>query len=236
MALYKADLHVHTVLSPCGDLDMSPINIVKEAKKKGINIIGITDHNSSLNSAVIRDLARKEGIFVLTGMEVTSKEEVHSLAFFENDFLLSEFQSFIDDSITKIPNKVDKFGYQLVVNEKEEIVSEVDYLLIIAINKSIEEVEKEVHRLGGIFILAHIDKKKNSILSQLGFIPSDLNIEAIEFSKNVNIEIFLKEKKYLEKYKYIQSSDAHYIDDLGSVFSVIECEELSFQTIKKFFR
>jgi PHP family Zn ribbon phosphoesterase len=215
---------------------MSPVNIVNEAKNKGLDIIGITDHNSTLNAGVTRDLAEKEGIFVLTGAEVTSKEEVHSLAFFENDLLLAEFQSFIDASLRKIPNNVDKFGYQLVVNENEEIVAEIDYLLILAINKSIDDIEKEVHRLGGIFILAHIDKKKNSILSQLGFIPTDLTIEAVEFSRYANIDVFLKEKQYIEKYKYIQSSDAHYINDVGTVYSEIECEELSFQAIKNCFR
>jgi len=234
--MYKADLHIHTVLSPCGDLEMSPVNIVNKAKERGLNIIGITDHNTSLHAALVRDIAKREGIFVLTGVEITSREEVHCLGFFETDSELEEFQNFLDKAIMKIPNKPDKFGYQVVVNEQEEIVNQIEHLLIVAINKSVEEIEKEVHRLGGIFILAHIDKKKNSILSQLGFIPTDMNIEGIEFSKYANINGILTEKKYLEKYKYIQSSDAHYIDDVGSVFTIIDCDKLDFKSIKNWFR
>ena len=43
----RADLHIHTVLSPCGDLEMSPENILHFAQIQGLNMIGITDHNST---------------------------------------------------------------------------------------------------------------------------------------------------------------------------------------------
>lgn len=234
--MYKADLHIHTVLSPCGDLEMSPVNIVKKAKEKGLDIIGITDHNTTLHAALISDLAKREGIFTLMGAEVTSKEEVHCLAFFETDVLLAEFQVFLDDAIMKIPNDTEKFGYQVVVNEEEDIINQIDHLLIVSIDKSLEQIESMVHRLGGIFVLAHIDKKKNSIISQLGFIPDDLNIEGIEFSKHANIDEYVARKKYLEKYKYIQSSDAHYIDEIACVYTEIDCYELNFRSIKSWFK
>lgn len=48
MKWYKADLHIHSVLSPCGSLDMSPKNIVQSALDKELEIIAITDHNSTL--------------------------------------------------------------------------------------------------------------------------------------------------------------------------------------------
>ena len=83
MKKYRADLHIHTVLSPCGDLEMSPVNIVQKAKERSLNILGISDHNSTLHAPLIKKLAAKEGILVLMGAEVTTKEEVHCLCFFE---------------------------------------------------------------------------------------------------------------------------------------------------------
>jgi len=234
--VYRADLHIHTVLSPCGDLEMSPINIVNKAKDRGLDIIGVTDHNSTLHGALVRKLAEEKGIYTLTGVEVTSREEVHCLAFFENDILLQKFQQYIDKAIMRIPNNIEKFGYQVVVDEDEQIIEQVEHLLIVSIDKSIEEIEQKVHELGGIFVLAHIDKKKNSIMSQLGFIPADLNIEGIEFSKYANIKEYIGMNKYLEKYKYIQSSDAHYLNDVGSVYTEIECSKLCFKEIKEWFR
>ncbi|HKL33844.1 MAG TPA: PHP domain-containing protein [Tangfeifania sp.] len=104
MQQFRADLHIHTLLSPCGDVEMTPRNIVQKAKASRLDIIGITDHNSTKNALLVKKLAEKEGIFVLTGAEVTTREEVHCLAFFETEDQLSQFQQYIDENITKIPN------------------------------------------------------------------------------------------------------------------------------------
>lgn len=233
MTLYKGDLHIHTLLSPCGDLEMSPKNIIKKAVEQNIKILGITDHNSTRQCKIIEYLAKKESIFILKGVEITTKEEVHCLAFFENYEYLTKFQEILDKNLPDIQNNVDKFGYQIVVDFDENIVYEEEKLLISALNLTINQIEHLVHSLNGIFILAHIDKTKNSIISQLGFIPVDLNVEAVEISKNTNKAEFLNKNGYLKKYSFIQNSDAHYIDELGCVFTTFEITgEISFNAIK----
>ena len=62
MRLFKADLHIHTLLSPCGDLDMTPDEIVRLAKKCGLDIIGITDHNSTKHGKLAREYGRQAGV------------------------------------------------------------------------------------------------------------------------------------------------------------------------------
>ncbi|WP_282125570.1 PHP domain-containing protein [Marinifilum flexuosum] len=236
MRKYRADLHTHTVLSPCGDLEMSPVNIVQKASERGIDILGITDHNSTLHAPLIKELAAKEGIMVLMGAEVTTKEEVHCLCFFEDEIKLSEFQKYLDQHLPKIPNDENKFGYQVVVNEKEEIVDEVECLLISGLSQSIEEIERKVHDLEGLFIPAHINKMMNSIISQLGFLPTDLNVDALELSHHITKEEFLKKNKYLSKYNFITSSDAHYIENIGNTWTNFFMEELSFCEVRKALR
>lgn len=78
---YKADIHKHTVLSPCGDLEMSPINIVMQAKKKGLDMIAITDHNTTRQVAVYQKIGNDKGLLVIGGVEITTKEEAHVLTF-----------------------------------------------------------------------------------------------------------------------------------------------------------
>lgn len=236
MRKYRADLHTHTVLSPCGDLEMSPVNIVQKARERGIDILGITDHNSTLHAPLIKELAAKEGIMVLMGAEVTTKEEVHCLCFFKDEDKLSDFQKYLDQHLPKIPNDENKFGYQVVVNEKEEIVDEVECLLISALTQSIEEIERRVHELEGLFIPAHINKMMNSIISQLGFLPPDLNVDALELSHHVTKEEFLKKNKYLSKYNFIKSSDAHYVENIGNTWTNFYLEQLSFEEVKKALR
>ena len=223
---------MHTVLSPCGDLEMSPANIVRKASERGIDILGITDHNSTLHAPLIKELASREGIMVLMGAEVTTKEEVHCLCFFENEELLSQFQEYLNRHLPNIPNDTDRFGYQVVVNEEEEITDEIDCLLISGLNQGIEEIEKKVHALNGLFIPAHINKTVNSIISQLGFLPPDLKVDALEISQHTTKSEFLKKNKYLKNYNFIQSSDAHYIDNIGNAWTNFFMERRSFEEIK----
>jgi len=232
MNFFRADLHIHTVLSPCGDLEMSPGNIVSQAALNGLNIIGVTDHNTTRHCRLTAQLAEEKGIFVMYGAEVTTKEEVHCLAFFENTDALNRFQEFLDRNLPDIQNDPSIFGEQVQVDENENIVYEEKKLLINAISRSIEETEAFIHWLGGIFIPAHIDKMKNSIYSQLGFLPPDLNADALEFSKAADIGKFVKEHNELSGFTLIQNSDAHLPEDIGSAFTVFYINEPSFAEIK----
>ncbi|MGE4288034.1 MAG: PHP domain-containing protein [Salinivirgaceae bacterium] len=229
---YRADLHIHTILSPCGDLAMSPAVIIQEAKKKELQIIGITDHNTTLQAPLIQRLGKERGVFVMIGAEVCSKEEVHCLCFVPDETSRKQFQNYLNEHLPDIRNDINKFGYQVCVNEAEEIIYEEDRSLLSAINQSIEQIEQTVHQLGGIFIPAHINRPSYSIISQLGFIPPDLNVDALEISRHSSISDFKSSNSYLKNYPFIQSSDAHYRNDIGSAFTLLELSELSFSTIK----
>ena len=156
----RADLHIHTVLSPCGDLDMSPANIIGMALQKGLSLIGISDHNSTRQAPVIQQLGEQQGLRVLCGTEVNTAEEVHALAYFPTLERLTAFQHFLDLHLPDIKNNPDKFGYQVVVDAEEQITYEEERLLITALDVDINTIERTVHALDGIFIPAHIDKSR----------------------------------------------------------------------------
>jgi len=232
MNFYRADLHIHTVLSPCGDLEMSPVNIVSEAARKGLDIIGITDHNSTRHCDLITRLAAAKGIFVMQGAEVTTKEEVHCLAFFENTDALNRFQGFLDENLPEIYNDPAKFGYQVQVNEQDEVIYEEKKLLINAISKSIHELETFIHGLNGLFIPAHVNKAKNSIYSQLGFLPVNLNADALEISRVAASVEFFTGHPEIKSYSLISNSDAHYQNDIGSAVTNYYIETPTFEEIR----
>ena len=233
MKSYKADLHIHTVLSPCGDLEMSPANIIRFAKSKQLDIIGITDHNTTRQCDVVRDLGQSEGIFVLCGVEVTTKEEAHCLAFFETNESLEAFQQYLDAHLPQIKNNTDLFGYQVAVDADDNIFFEEERSLLSAIDQSIEKIEQKIHSLNGIFIPAHVNKSKNSVISQLGFIPSDLQIDALELSKHISREEFISKNKYLKNHTFIRSSDAHLTELIGETTTLFVMEAVNFEEIKK---
>ena len=140
MNRFRADLHCHTLLSPCGDIEMTPARIVRTALERGWDIIGITDHNTTVQGREIKRMVGDGEPYILCGAEVTTREEVHCLVFADNGDSLDALQKFLDDSLPRIPNDEEVFGYQLAVNEAEEVIYEAPYLLISAIDRSIEEV------------------------------------------------------------------------------------------------
>lgn len=229
---FTADLHIHTVLSPCGSLEMSPVNIVKEAARKGLDIIGITDHNASAHCEVISNLAKEYGIFVMCGMEVTTSEEAHCLTYFKDFYTLYKFQEIIDATILKIANNPDKFGYQVIVDKDEEITRQIEWLLINATSMSINEVARKAAELGGIVIPAHIDRPTYSLTSQLGFIPPDLQVDAFEVSRFSSPEKMISKFPYIKDISFTRTSDAHFLKDIGAGKTIFKIKNRSFEEIK----
>lgn len=232
MKTYRADLHIHTVLSPCGSLEMSPDNIVQAALNKGLDIIGIADHNSTRQCEVIKKLGEEKGLFVLCGAEVNTKEEVHCLAFFEEKDQLNDFQEYLDHNLPVVKNKPALFGDQVWVDAKNNIQGEEERLLIVGLCRSIDEVAEKVGNGGGIFVPAHVDRLRNSVTSQLGFMPPDLQVTALEISRVAKLKQLFEEYKWLKNYRLITNSDAHVPEDIGAGYSILLMEDLSFTEVK----
>jgi len=222
----RADIHIHSVLSPCGSLDMSPAAIISKAVENGIEMIAIADHNSTLNCNLAVELGRESGLSVLRGAEVTTSEEVHCLTIFPDDVTAAAFQEFLNEKMQHIKNNPDKFGYQLVLDREENIIDEVEYFLPAALTASIDEVEKKVHSLGGLFIPAHIDRPAFSLYSQLGFMPSDLAADAVEVTGRIP-EV---------KCPVIRNSDSHMIDQVGKKYTTYMLDEPTFSELAMAFR
>jgi len=228
---YRADLHIHTCLSPCGSLDMSPRAIVKEAKKKGIEIIAICDHNSAENVLPAQKIGRIEGVTVFAGMEVTSQEEVHILTIFDDVKGVKLLQEIVYEHLLPGENDEDAFGPQVIVNEEDEVVGMNTRLLIGATNLSINELVDRAQDLGSIVIASHVDREGFSLLGHLGFIPHDLRLAALEISPNMTGEQARARFPQMSGYPLVTSSDAHSLEDIGKVSTRFLLEEPTLREI-----
>jgi 3',5'-nucleoside bisphosphate phosphatase len=236
MQRFRADLHIHSVLSPCGSLEMSPGNIIQSALKAQLDIIAITDHNSTRQVSIVKKVAENSGVFVVGGAEVNTAEEVHCLALFETDEQLADFQEYLDQHLPPVKNDPDRFGYQVLVDEFENVVEEEDRLLIIALDAGIVDVERKVHSLGGLFIPAHIDRPFNGIISQLGFVPKDLKADAFGLTRRAHLFEWENYFKLPANPVFLRNSDAHRPEDIGKQISIFEMKEISFREIVKALR
>jgi len=207
---------------------MAPSAIVERARAAGLNAIAITDHNSALNSTALHDVcSRYDNFFCLYGMEMTSVEEVHLLALFDDHKSALDFGEFLYPMLADIPNNPDRFGDQVYVNADNEICGECDKYLVGALSCSMDELLVETHARGGIFIPAHIERPSFSIMSQLGFVPQG-DYDALEqhyhYIKNNNYDgISLNAGGH----PCTTASDAHYLDDIGRGFIEFEADRLT---------
>ncbi len=172
---FKADLHIHSCLSPCSDWDMSPKKIVHKSLEQHLDLIAICDHNTAENAAAALREGTRQGIAVLPGMEICSREEVHLVALFNNIEDTLKMQEYV---YAHLPgkNQPEVFGHQVVADEHDQVLGENPRLLIGATQLSLLDIVEKVHHLGGICISSHVDRPSYSLIGQLGFIPEDLHL------------------------------------------------------------
>lgn len=236
MKEFRVDLHLHTCLSPCGSLEMSPLQIVETALERGLDAIAVTDHNSTLQCPEIRALGKEYGLVVFAGAEVTTREEAHCVALFADDRTCAAFQKYLEEHLPPVPNDPERLGDQVWVTNRGEIVGEAPYLLISALDRSVEQIAEVVHRLGGLFIAAHVERPSFSLISQLGFIDPSLPLDAIEFNDAVRFEKLMVAHAYLKQYTAYSASDAHYPGQIGTKYSLLKADVLDFQHLAMAFR
>jgi len=232
MNTYRADLHIHSVLSPCGDLEMSPGNIVEEAARKGLDIIAVTDHNHTGHARLTRELGARRGIWVVYGAEICTREEVHCLTFFDTNEQLDAFQILLEEGLPEIPNEPAKLGCQVIVDEEEQILEEISHTLYPGLKWEIGEASRIVHDLGGLFLPAHVNRPMNGLYAQLGVWPKGLDVDGVEVFRKCTRENSVKDHPELERYTVIRNSDAHFLADIGRCYSRFLMERRDFSEFR----
>ena len=228
----KFDLHIHSCLSPCANLEMSPSAIVERALAAGMDGIALTDHQSARNCEAIAECARRAGLKCLYGMEACTAEEVHNLCLFDTVEQAMAMTSFVYDALPKRVNDPDVFGDQPVVTWDDDIVEMEWRILAMGCRRTIAETGAKCHELGGLFIAAHIDRSAFSVFSQLGCIPEEARYDAVELSRTASAEAWLPKSA---PYAVTRSSDAHNLDDVALVWSEADADDFSVAGLKRVF-
>lgn len=211
---FRCDLHIHTCLSPCAELDLYPSALVEKARKADLDVIAVCDHNASENVPYVLRCAAGTSLTVLPGMEVTSREEVHVLALFDTLYPLLQFQ---DDVYAHLSgsNREEVFGCQAIVNDNDEVEGFNDRLLIGATDIPLDGLIALIHVHGGLAVASHIDREAFGVLGQLGFIDPSLAFDALEVTFRLGIREARRRYPELAAYAFVTSSDAHFLQDIG---------------------
>lgn len=213
----RYDLHIHSALSPCGDEDMTPNNILNMAMLCGLNMIALSDHNTAGNVASAMKVGETLGITVVPAMELEVQEEIHVLCLFPSlDALLNFEKEQVVSSLPPIQNKPDIFGRQLLMDSEDRIIGEDSRYLINATSISLDDLPTVISQYGGVAVPAHIDKATKSLVGNFGMVGDYMGFKAFELSRRLP-EGFIEATPGLgaRPYRYIHNSDAHYLEDIG---------------------
>lgn len=217
------DLHMHSCLSPCGDEDMTPENLVGMAFLNGVDVIALCDHNTARNVPAAHHAAQERGLVLVPGVEVTTREEVHVLCYFETVEAALAFSDALYPHIPDMPNVPRFFGRQVLMGPEDTVLGEEEKLLISATDLAIEECIELAHEHGGLCVAAHVNRGANGILTNLGFIPPSAKFAALEMHRASPAPL-----QDLGKYKILYASDAHHFEDMpDGGADTLEVEERS---------
>jgi PHP family Zn ribbon phosphoesterase len=217
---FRADLHVHTCLSPCADWEMSPRKIIRRSRELRLDLIAVCDHNSAENADAVMREGRRHGVCVLPGLEICSREEVHVLALFGE---LEPALAMQDLVYAHLPgeNRPELFGHQIVATAADEVLAESPRLLIGATGLALEAIVRATHDRNGLSLAAHVDRPANGILQQLGFIPSGLDLDGVEVSHRLSPAAARNAFPAIGPLPCVTSSDAHGLAEIGRASTVL---------------
>lgn len=227
----KYDFHLHSCLSPCGDNDMTPYNLVNMAKLLGYDIIALTDHNSCLNCPAAIKAGEEAGITVVPGMELCTSEEIHTVCLFPDLKNALEFSDYVKSTMPPVKNDASIFGEQLIMDSTDRIIGNEEILLTAASGISIDDAVKEVSRFGGAVFPAHLDRASYSVLSVLGFMYPEMGFAAAEFTHKAYIPQYEEKHPLLKEMKKLRNSDAHYLENMVEPSVEIDLPECSAEAV-----
>jgi PHP family Zn ribbon phosphoesterase len=211
----RADLHIHTCLSPCGELAMSPRAVVERARAAGLDLIAVTDHNTTENAAAVIEAARGTELAVLPGIELTTAEEVHILGLFDPVADLGPFQAAVYRNLPDVPSKKKFVKDQVLVDAQDYVTGFSPRCLFGATLFSVHDAVDLIHGHGGLAIACHVDRESFSIVSQLGFIPPGLGLDAVEVSPRLTVAEARKALGPFDPLAMVRFSDAHQPEEIG---------------------
>ena len=236
MAIYSVDLHVHTLLSPCAEVEMIPPLIIRQAAEVGLDMIAVTDHNSAENVAAMVKAAKDSSVKVIPGIECESVEGVHLICLFDKVEEALGMQEIIYSRLPNLENQPKTFGAQFVVDATGDFIRYNDRLLLVPTELTIEEITENVQGFGGLVIPAHVNKSTYGIYGALGFMPETPRFDAVEISKHITPEEAVVKYPDLKGKMIFQSSDAHRLEELGSGRTMLELDHRTVSEIKKAIR
>lgn len=205
---------------------MTPRAIVNTALERSLDLIAVTDHNTATMTPVVAQVARDKGLAYLYGLELHTREDVHLLAYFDDE---ATCLAFSDEIYALLPDGYEDpygLGEQIQVDAEENILRYEPKFLVNGLDLSFADATRRITELGGLAVPAHIDREFFGVLSQMGKLPEGLGFSIIEVRGESIPEI-------CGDAAILRTSDAHFLNGIGKRVTYITVKELTISELHK---
>ena len=225
----KMDFHVHTPVSRCYEDNMypelglhtQPEDIVRAAVDAGLQAMVVSDHNAVASIDPIRGIARKSGLVIFPGMELTTHGG-HLLALFEPDTAVDYMTRLLD--LLEFP---------------EEEWGNPTY----STQLWLDEAAGKVEQMGGLAIAAHIDREPRGFVAGQFDRAIKVRIHGSDYLGGLEITDPRdkprweqgKVRHFLKPYPVVQGSDAHAPREVGRRPTFLYMPELNLTGMRRAF-
>lgn len=218
---FRADLHIHTALSPCASDELTPPALLAAAKLCGIDVIGAVDHNATGNGwALVEAAARPSAapVRVLPGLEVESVEGVHVVCLSDKPDEAEAMQHFVWARLPAGANRPEILGEQWLMDPAGQQIRQEDRLLAQATGLSLGDICRESRRRGLLTLPAHVTRRSHGLFGVLGFMPEELEIDGLELGPTC-AHLTERAQQDLQRGPRVASSDAHQLEQIGESYT-----------------
>ncbi len=242
LSFKKLDLHIHTPASEDFYADASPEDIISEAKRKGLDGIAITDHNTAEWVDKVKEAAKNTGITVFPGVEIScvgGESGIHVVALFDPSVNMEHIKGFLS-SLAIPPSNQGKPN--ALASEK-------------TIQQLIDQIQSPIW--GGLAVLAHANSSKGVLHDMKGEQrtliikhPALMAVEGTDFQDREKQEKHRRvvdlldgtDSTYQRKLAVYQASDnpdsggqGHSIEGIGTRCAYFKMEKVNLESLRQCF-
>ncbi|MEA1885057.1 MAG: PHP domain-containing protein [Thermotogota bacterium] len=229
MQCYRADFHIHSCLSPCADITMTPNEVVKQLVEKHIDWAALTDHNTTRNLRPFESVFKAAGVAFLPGIEIQTVEDIHVLGYFPDVEAAQKAGKEVEEALPAIQIDPEKNGYQLTVDEQDEFQDMVLKPFGFPTTLTLDQTVALIRKFNGIPVYAHVERAMGVIV-QLGLIPQE--------PYDMACELYMPSKyqEYASQFAsrtVFSSSDSHNLDSFSEAKMMVKCKSRSFDELER---
>ncbi len=242
----KFDFHAHSTAS---DGSLSPRNLVKKAKKEGLEIIAITDHDTIAGVREAVGAGKEFDVTVIAGVEISIDFEpgtMHLCGYFldiENQQFNNALQYIQQARLNRNPQIIDKLnqaGVDITMNEVQEAaqgkqIGRPHMAKVMLAKNYVKDIKEAFTKYLAKEAPCYVDKKRLTLEKAVSIIKNANGVAVLAHPGEMPFETKEEYKKLISDIKEtgvqgLESYSSHHIQEVNVMFKQLADQTGLFST------